>query len=251
MKTLGIIPARYASTRFPGKPLVDLNGKSLIQRVYERVMAAPALDEVVVATDDQRIFEHVLAFGGKVQMTQEDHQSGTDRCAEVAEAYPDYEVVLNVQGDEPFLDYEQIEKVANPLRRGLAQIATLAMPIQEEGDLFNPNVVKVVFNAQRLALYFSRSTIPHLRNYPQSEWLRQEVHYRHVGLYGFLRSTLLEIAPLPMAELEKQEALEQLRWLYHGKSIYVDITDQPIIGVDTPEDLERAKIFLQSRAMRW
>lgn len=246
MKTLGIIPARYASTRFPGKPLVDLNGKSLIQRVYERVVAAPALDEVVVATDDQRIFDHVLGFGGKVQMTQEDHQSGTDRCAEIAQIFPEYEVVLNIQGDEPFLDYEQLEKVASPLIRGLAQIATLAMPIQEESDLFNPNVVKVVFNAQKLAMYFSRSTIPYLRNYPQAEWLTQGVHFRHIGLYGFLRSTLLEIAPLPMAELEKGEALEQLRWLYHGKSIYVELTNQAIIGVDTPEDLEKAKIFLQS-----
>lgn len=246
MKTLGIIPARYASTRFPGKPLVDLNGKSLIQRVYERVRAAPVLDEVVIATDDQRIFDHVLGFGGKVQMTSEDHQSGTDRCAEIAQLFPDYQIVLNIQGDEPFLDYEQLEKVARPLIRGLAQIATLAMPIQEETDLFNPNVVKVVFNAQKLAMYFSRSTIPYLRNYPPAEWLAQAVHFRHIGLYGFLRSTLLEIAPLPMAELEKGEALEQLRWLYHGKSIYVELTNQAIIGVDTPEDLEKAKIFLQS-----
>jgi 3-deoxy-manno-octulosonate cytidylyltransferase (CMP-KDO synthetase) len=245
MKTLGIIPARYASTRFPGKPLADLNGKSLIQRVYERVMAAPALDEVVVATDDQRIFDHVLDFGGKVIMTSEAHQSGTDRCAEVALSFPDCEVVLNIQGDEPFLDYEQIEKVANPLRRGLAQIATLAMPIHDETELFNPNVVKVVFNAQKLALYFSRSTIPYLRNLPQEEWLAQGVHYRHIGLYGYLRSSLLEIAPLPLAQLEKLEALEQLRWLYHGKSIYVELTDQAIVGVDTPEDLEKAKIFLQ------
>lgn len=244
MKTLGIIPARYASTRFPGKPLADLNGKTLIQRVYERVAASPALDEVVVATDDQRIYDHVLAFGGKAIMTSENHQSGTDRCAEVALSFPEFEVILNIQGDEPFLDYEQIEKVANPLRRGLAQIATLAMPIREKEDLVNPNVVKVVFNAQKLAMYFSRSTIPYLRNFHQEEWLAQAVHYRHIGLYGFLRPTLLEISAIPVSELEKLEALEQLRWLYHGKSIYVDITNQAIIGVDTPEDLEKAKANL-------
>lgn len=246
MKTLGIIPARYASTRFPGKPLADLNGKSLIQRVYERVAAAPALDEVMVATDDQRIYDHVLSFGGKVQMTSAEHQSGTDRCAEIARNFPDFEVVLNVQGDEPFLAYEQIERVANPLRRGLAQIATLAMPITDPEDLFNPNVVKVVFNAQKLAMYFSRSTIPHLRGLPEADWLAQACHYRHIGLYGYLRSTLLEIAPLPLADLERFEALEQLRWLYHNKSIYVELTDQAIIGVDTPEDLEKARTFLDT-----
>ncbi|HOY19873.1 MAG TPA: 3-deoxy-manno-octulosonate cytidylyltransferase [Haliscomenobacter sp.] len=246
MKTLGIIPARYASTRFPGKPLADLNGKSLIQRVYERVAAAPALDDVMVATDDQRIYDHVLSFGGKVQMTSAEHQSGTDRCAEIARNFPDFEVVLNVQGDEPFLAYEQIERVANPLRRGLAQIATLAMPIADPEDLFNPNVVKVVFNAQKLAMYFSRSTIPHLRGLPEADWLAQGCHYRHIGLYGYLRSTLLEIAPLPLADLERFEALEQLRWLYHGKSVYVELTDQAIIGVDTPEDLEKARTFLDT-----
>ncbi|AEE54141.1 3-deoxy-manno-octulosonate cytidylyltransferase [Haliscomenobacter hydrossis] len=246
MKTLGIIPARYASTRFPGKPLADLNGKSLIQRVYERVAAAPALDDVMVATDDQRIYDHVLSFGGKVQMTSAEHQSGTDRCAEISRNFPDFEVVLNVQGDEPFLAYEQIERVANPLRRGLAQIATLAMPIADAADLFNPNVVKVVFNAQKLAMYFSRSTIPHLRGLPEADWLAQGCHYRHIGLYGYLRSTLLEIAPLPLADLERFEALEQLRWLYHGKSVYVELTDQAIIGVDTPEDLEKARTFLDT-----
>jgi 3-deoxy-manno-octulosonate cytidylyltransferase (CMP-KDO synthetase) len=197
-----------------------------------------------VATDDERIFQHVQNFGGKVQMTSAEHQSGTDRCAEVAQHFPDYEIVLNVQGDEPFLDYEQIEKVADPLRRGLAEIATLAMPISDAGDLFNPNVVKVVFTIQKLALYFSRSTIPHLRALPQEQWLEQGCHYRHIGLYGFLRSTLLEIAPLPLAPLEQLEALEQLRWLYHGKSIFVALTDTPIVGVDTPEDLEKAKILL-------
>lgn len=244
MKTLGIIPARYASTRFPGKPLADLNGKTLIQRVYERVVAAPALDAVIIATDDQRIYDHVLDFGGKAQMTSSDHQSGTDRCAEVARAFPEYEVVLNIQGDEPFLAYEQIDRVAKPLHSGRAEIATLAMPIIDSSDLFNPNAVKVVFDTQNLALYFSRSPIPYLRGLPEADWLAQACHFRHIGLYGYLRSTLLEIAPLPMADLEKLEALEQLRWLYHGKSIHVAITDRAIIGVDTPEDLEKAKELL-------
>ena len=179
-------------------------------------------------------------------MTSAEHQSGTDRCAEIAQNFPDFEVVLNVQGDEPFLAYEQIERVASPLRRGLAQIATLAMPIADAADLFNPNVVKVVFNAQKLAMYFSRSTIPHLRGLPEADWLPQGCHYRHIGLYGYLRSTLLEIASLPLADLERFEALEQLRWLYHSKSIYVELTDQAIIGVDTPEDLEKARTFLDA-----
>jgi 3-deoxy-manno-octulosonate cytidylyltransferase (CMP-KDO synthetase) len=247
MKSIGIIPARYASTRFPGKPLIDLAGKTMIQRVYERAAAAPTLDAVVVATDDQRIYDHVLSFGGQVKMTRPEHQTGTDRCAEVSQHFPDYDLVLNIQGDEPFLSYEQMELVLAPLRAGEAEIATLALAVGSLEELLNPNIVKLAIDQKNRALYFSRSVIPHLRNAPQEKWLDTAVFYRHIGLYGFVRDTLLQITQLPMGRLEQLEMLEQLRWLENGRSIAVRYTDRPIVGIDTPEDLEKALAYIRKQ----
>lgn len=244
MKTLGIIPARYASSRFPGKPLVDLGGKTMIQRVYELACEAPALDQVVIATDDAKIASHAESFGATVIMTDPEHASGTDRCAEAARRFPDFEYVINIQGDEPFLEAEQIAAVARPLWENKAQIATLSTPVKAWEDLFNPNIVKVVLNHARLALYFSRSPIPYLRNQAAETWLEHAPYFRHIGLYGFQRQTLLDITQLDMGELESAESLEQLRWLEAGYSIFVNHTPYAIVGIDTPEDLEKARRYL-------
>ena len=241
MKTIGIIPARFASSRFPGKSLAVISGKTIIQRVYEQAQRAHRLDEVIVATDDERIFAHVEAFGGKVVMTAPHHRSGTERCAEVAGKFEDADIIINIQGDEPFIDPEQINLVAEPLaRRQSVQISTLAKQIEKEDELNNPNVVKVVLNRQQMAMYFSRSTIPHLRGVPSHKWLSSAAFYKHIGLYGFRRALLLELAELPPSRYEKWESLEQLRWLEQGFSIFVNLTELETIGVDTPEDLERA-----------
>ena len=246
-KVLCIIPARYNSSRFPGKPLADIGGKSMIRRVYEQAMACTVLDRVVVATDDTRILQHVEAFGADALLTRSNHISGTDRCAEVAALMPEYAVCINIQGDEPFLNPAQIERIALPLLEGRAEISTLAKAIQDQAALQNPNIVKVVFNKNGHALYFSRSPIPYLRDIPEQDWASNQAHYRHLGLYGFQRDTLLEIASLPPSTLEQWEALEQLRWLENGKSIFVALTDEEAIGIDTPEDAEKARIFLQKQ----
>lgn len=246
-KVLCIIPARYNSSRFPGKPLADIGGKSMIRRVYEQAKACPVLDRVIIATDDPRILNHAEAFGADALLTRSDHISGTDRCAEVAALMPEYAVCINIQGDEPFLNPAQIERIALPLLEGRAEISTLAKAIQDQAALQNPNIVKVVFNKNGHALYFSRSPIPYLRDIPEQDWASKQAHYRHLGLYGFQRDTLLEIASLPSSTLEQWEALEQLRWLENGKSIFVALTDEETIGIDTPEDAEKARIFLQKQ----
>jgi 3-deoxy-manno-octulosonate cytidylyltransferase (CMP-KDO synthetase) len=235
---LAVIPARFASTRFPGKPLVLIQGKTMIQRVYEQVKLCKKVDKIVVATDDLRIFEAVEAFGGEVMMTQEDHVSGTDRCAEVAKKYKTAQYILNVQGDEPFIQPEQIELLIATLQATKqTQIATLAKKIEKHDVLFNPNSVKVVFGEDKLALYFSRHPIPYLRGQEQENWLNQQDYYKHIGLYGFQRKTLLKIAQLQPSTLEKAESLEQLRWLENGYKIGVGITELETVGIDTPEDL--------------
>ena len=238
-KALGIIPARYASTRFPGKPLVDIAGKSMVRRVYEQALQAHALGKVIVATDDDRIAEHVRSFGGNVLLTDGNHASGTDRCAEVAAKYPEYHAVVNIQGDEPFLDPEQIDRVAHPLLAGEAGISTLAKQITAKEELENPNVVKVVFGTRRQALYFSRYPIPFLRGQSLETGIEKGFFYKHIGLYGYTQPVLKEISRLPVSALESLESLEQLRWLEHGYTIQVAFTDLETQGIDTPEDLER------------
>ena len=240
MKVLGVIPARYESTRFPGKPLVNIRGKSMIARVYERCRQAKTLDQVVVATDDQRIFDHVRSFGGEVMMTSKSHRSGTDRCAEVAAEHSEVEIVVNIQGDEPFIDPNQIDQLVQ-LFDGVStvDIATLAKKIDSEEALMDPNIVKVVFNKQAQALYFSRSTIPFVRNLASSQWLRHHDFYKHIGIYAFKNEVLQACAKLPQGRLEIMESLEQLRWLEAGYNISVGLTKLETMGIDTPEDLEK------------
>lgn len=240
MKALGIIPARYASSRFPGKPLVKINGLSMIQRVYKQVQKAELVDRIVVATDDIRILEHVTDFGGEAMMTDPNHQSGTDRCAEIAKKLDQWEYFVNIQGDEPFIQPEQIDQVIKPFwMDATLEISTLAKLIEKEDDLFNPNTVKVTFNNHGKALYFSRQTIPLFRNLAPQKWLSQQQHYKHIGIYAFKRRILLEISELPLGILEKAEALEQLRWLENGYSIFVSPTQFETFGIDTPEDLDK------------
>lgn len=293
MKILGVIPARFASTRFLGKPLIDIDGKSMIQRVYEQAKKCKSLAHVVVATDDARIFDHVKSFGGDVLMTAETHQSGTDRCAEVVEKLnfelqtafldsdsapvigkitPHFEgiftAVINIQGDEPFIQPEQIEKIADILRGGKIKneklkmknrvnvetpnlkletsafdIATLAKKIIRQEDVENPNVVKVVCDSSGRALYFSRSPLPFLRNIDRENWSKSGQFFKHIGLYGYKTSVLLDIARLAPSNLEKLESLEQLRWLENGFSIGVAETDLETIGIDTPEDLVKLGVI--------
>lgn len=235
---LAIIPARYASTRFPGKPLADIAGKSMIRRTWEQVTRAERVNAAVVATDDPRIFEHVRAFGGEAVMTRPDHPSGTDRCAEVARKYPAARIILNVQGDEPFIQPQQIDLLADTLlARPNFSIATLAKKIGDPALLANPNVVKVVFSEKAGAVYFSRHPIPFVRDETPENWLVRQDFYKHVGLYGFRRAALQRIARLPTTPLERAESLEQLRWLEHGLRIAVGVTTLETQGIDTPEDL--------------
>lgn len=250
MKVIAIIPARYASTRFPGKPLVLLGGKPMIQRVYEKV--APLVDMAVVATDDERIYDTVVGFGGRVVMTSPDHQSGTDRVYEaytkVSEALGvNYDVVINVQGDEPFIDGKQIQTVADCFLQAETDIATLVKPFHKEDGLaalLNPNSPKVVLGTRSQALYFSRSVIPYLRGVAQEEWLDRHTFYKHIGLYAYRPEALARITAMPQTTLEKAESLEQLRWLENGMHITVRVLDIETVGIDTPEDLERAEAFL-------
>ncbi|MEG0948071.1 MAG: 3-deoxy-manno-octulosonate cytidylyltransferase [Bacteroidales bacterium] len=248
MNIIGIIPARYASTRFPGKPLADLAGKPVIQRVYEQV--AGVFDEAVVATDDERIYNVVRSFGGNVVMTSTEHKSGTDRCYEAYQKLgKEYDVIVNIQGDEPFIHISQLESVKQCFDCLQTDIATLVKPFLETDGieaLFNPNSPKVVLNKQMQALYFSRSVIPYLRNVVQEEWLKHHTFYKHIGLYAYRASVLKEITSLPQSELEVAESLEQLRWLENGYRIKVGITDRETIGIDTPEDLEKAVVYYQN-----
>lgn len=241
---LGIIPARFASSRFPGKPLVDIQGKSMIRRVYEQARQARLIQQVVVATDDLRILEHVQAFGGDALLTRDDHPSGTDRCAEVARLFPAAQVILNIQGDEPFVQPEQIDLLAETLlNQPKFQIATLAKRLEDPELLFNPNVVKVVFSARTGAIYFSRHPIPYLRGHDPEDWLDHHTYFKHIGLYGFRRPALLRVARLLPTALERAESLEQLRWLEHGLRIAVGVTTLETFGIDVPEDLQR--IYLE------
>lgn len=247
MKLAAIIPARYASTRLPGKPLVDILGKSMIQRVYEQVQKTPGIDKVMVATDDARIYRHVLDdFKGEALMTSSAHTSGTDRCAEACAQLPeDYTWIINVQGDEPLIDPRQLEQLADTLKKQQADIATLVKQIEKTQTLFDPNSPKVVLDNQQRALYFSRQPIPYLRDHAEASWLEQHRYFQHIGIYGFKRSVLEQLTRLAPSALEKAEGLEQLRWLENGYKIHVGITRMAALSVDTPEDLEAVRVFLK------
>ena len=246
----GIIPARYASTRFPGKPLVMIGGKTMIRRVYEQ--ASLSLETVYVATDDQRIHDAVTGFGGKAVMTSSAHQSGTDRCAEAAEKIAAIEgfspdAVINIQGDEPFIRPEQINLLASCFDDPSVEIATLVRKVEAGEDLANPNQPKEVIDLSGYAIYFSRSVIPYLRDVPAAEWITRHTYYKHIGLYGYRTDILKRLTSLPRSPLEKAESLEQNRWLENGFRIKTALTLWENIGIDTPDDLERVeKIFDQN-----
>lgn len=242
MSIIGIIPARYASTRFPGKPLTVINGKTMVRRVYEQASASKKLQKVVVATDDDRIAAEVKSFGGKVVMTSDQHRSGTDRCAEtVSKVAGEWDVVINIQGDEPFIQPEQIDLLAGLFEDVEVEIGTLVKKLSDPSDLDNPNTMKVVLDAKNNGMYFSRSPIPFVRGAEKSEWLSKHFFYKHIGIYGYRTKTLLELTNLIPGKLEIAESLEQLRWLENGYAIRTAFTTLETISVDTPEDLEKLK----------
>ena len=243
MKFLGIIPSRYASTRFPGKPLALIGGKTMINRVYEQARKSEMLSKVVVATDDERIRLHVLEFGGEVIMTSEEHKTGTDRCLEAlhslnkTETNIKYDVVLNIQGDEPFIDPLQIDMLCNCFNNNDTQIATLLKKINSTDELLDHNIVKVVTDKNRKALYFSRSVIPFFRGKELKEWLSSFEYFKHIGIYAYTLNSLETVTKLEQSPLEKAESLEQLRWIENGLNIQTEITDFESHAIDTPEDL--------------
>lgn len=239
MKVLGIIPARYASTRFPGKPLVDIQGKSMIHRVYEQALKSASLHKVVVATDDERIADAVRCFGGEFMMTGTAHQSGTDRCAEVSQQLADFDVIVNIQGDEPFINPKQIDLLVSCFTQPGVNLATLIKKIETEEELFNPNIPKVVTNIRQEAIYFSRHTIPYLRNVEKENWMTTHQFYKHIGIYGYTAGALEQITKLQPSMLEIAESLEQLRWIENGYTIQTRITTLETLAIDTPEDLNK------------
>ena len=247
---IALIPARYASSRLPGKPLANIAGKTMIQRVYEQALKCTLLDKVYVATDSANIFDHVKSWGGQVVMTDAGHQTGTERCHEALhvwqkETNEKADFVINIQGDEPFILPEQIATLARSLQEG-TQIATLIKKIDKATDLTNPNIVKVVRQTSGKALYFSRQALPFVRNVAQNEpdsWLAQHTFYRHIGMYAYQAEVLDKLVQLPASLLEKTEMLEQLRWLENGYSIKTLVTELESLGIDTPEDLEKARLL--------
>ncbi len=239
MKILGIIPARYESSRFPGKPLIDIAGKSMIQRVYEQCLKSLSLNKVIVATDDQRIADHVSSFGGIVEMTSNKHQSGTDRCAEVAKNYPEFDILVNIQGDEPMIDPNQIDLLCKCFEAPKTSIATLVKIISTNDELFNENTPKVILNKNKEAVFFSRTAIPFLRGREKETWLKHYTFFKHIGIYAFRTDTLKDLTKLPISGLETAESLEQLRWIENGYRIQATITDKESQAIDTPEDLKK------------
>ena len=244
MKFIAVIPARYSSSRFPGKPLAVLAGKPVIQRVYEQV--TKVLSEAWVATDDERIYNTVSDFGGKAVMTRQDHKSGTDRIEEAVEKIKtDADVIVNIQGDEPFIQPSQIETVCKQFDNPSTQIATIGKPFTSMEAVENPNSPKIVTDVNGFALYFSRSVIPYVQGVEEKEWLSHFPFLKHLGIYAYRREVLREITRLPQSPLEKAESLEQLRWLQNGYRIRVGITNVETVGIDTPDDLRRAEEFLK------
>jgi len=238
MKVLGIIPSRFGSSRFPGKPLIDLAGKSMIQRVYVQAKKSKLLSDVIVATDDERIFKHVEKFGGKAMMTSTSHQSGTDRCAEVLEKLnSDYHAVINIQGDEPFINPDQIDLLAKCFDDDKTELATLINRTDDSNLIQNPNRIKVVIDKNNQALYFSRSPIPFMKEIPTMNWAKYHPYFLHIGIYGYRSDILKSITKLPVSSLEKTESLEQLRWLENGYRIKVAETNFESYSIDSPEDV--------------
>ncbi|MHA8068774.1 3-deoxy-manno-octulosonate cytidylyltransferase [Aquirufa ecclesiirivi] len=240
-KVVAVIPARYASTRFPGKPLVDLGGKPMIQRTYDQVASVHGWERIIIATDDERIFSVAKKFGAEVMMTAESHQSGTDRCAEIL-SYLDSPVdyLVNIQGDEPFINPDQLLELSSGFASN-APILTLVKEIHDELTLFNTNVPKVVMDDQHNALYFSRQTIPYLRGVATEDWFDHHHFFKHIGLYAYRADVLPILSQLPVSSLEKAEMLEQLRWLQHGFQIKLIETQHETVGIDSPSDLEKIK----------
>lgn len=248
MKFIGIIPARYASTRFPGKPLALLGGKPVIQHVYEKVAAV--LEAAYVATDDERIYDVVKAFGGQVVMTRTDHKSGTDRIEEAIEKIGgEWDVVVNVQGDEPFVAKSQLDTICHCFDDPTTQIATLGKPFESMEAVQNPNSPKIVVDNMGFAMYFSRSVIPYVRGKEKSSWLTHYPFLKHLGIYAYRKDVLHQVTQLPQSSLEIAESLEQLRWLQNGFKIKVGTTDVETVGIDTPQDLERAEEFLKTQLL--
>lgn len=236
LNVLGIIPARYGSSRFPGKPLLDLKGKTMIQRVYEGASLSSLITTVVVATDDQRIYDEVVRFGGKVIMTREEHISGTDRCGEVLEHFKDVDVVINIQGDEPLIDYRQLDTLIDVFEKEEIQIATLGIKTKSMEDILNPNRIKIVVDKNDKALYFSRSSIPNFNNFSKDP-LGFYPFLRHIGVYAYRAKVLTALTHLSPTALEKIESLEQLRWLYHGFPIHIAYTTIETPNIDSPDDV--------------
>lgn len=242
MSVIGIIPARFASTRFPGKPLTVINGKTMIRRVYEQASASKLLQKVIVATDDDRISNEVKSFGGEVVMTSDQHRSGTDRCAEaVSLVAGKWDVVINIQGDEPFIQPEQIDLLASLFNDSEVEIGTLVKKLSDASDLDNPNTMKVVLDAKNNGMYFSRSAIPFVRGEEKSNWLNKHFFYKHIGIYGYRTDILKKLTLLEPGKLEIAESLEQLRWLENGFKIRTAFTTLETISIDSPEDLHKLK----------
>ncbi len=240
IKIVGIIPARFASSRFPGKPLADIGGKSMIERVYFQARKSKYLSDVIVATDDQSIADKVKSFGGNVCLTSPHHPSGTDRCAEAIQLLKiECDAVVNIQGDEPFINPKQIDLLCSCFDDGRTELATLIKKISDNAVLFNPNCPKVVIDRDRFAIYFSRHPIPFLRGVEKEQWLERHTYYQHIGIYGYRTTVLKAITGLAPSSLEKSESLEQLRWLENGYRIKTATTPFDTMAIDTPDDLER------------
>lgn len=240
IKATGIIPARYASSRFPGKPLIDLAGKSMLQRVYERCLLSNRLQKIIIATDDERIYKHALTFTDNVCMTSTEHPSGTDRCAEVISYVKiDTEIVVNIQGDEPLINPNQINLLVDCFEDEETQIATLIKKIEDEQTLFNKNTPKVILDKDNFAIYFSRESIPHIRSSEHSNWLTKHTFYQHIGIYAYRVEVLNSISKLKPSSLEQAESLEQLRWIENKYRIKTAITTEESIAIDSPDDVQK------------